>query len=281
MSPTPRIASTIISGQPTSDGAGVKLRRYIAGPQLPILDPFLLFDCFSSDNPNDYIAGFPEHPHRGFETVTYLVAGKMRHRDSTGREGVIEPGDIQWMRAGRGIIHSEMPEQTDGLLMGFQLWLNLPASAKMSAPGYQEYSADTIPVEVLTGGGELRVLCGKRPCGLQGPVTNADTQPLFFDISLRAGGEFTQPIPSSHSAFIYIIEGQLSIDETQHCVHSQQLAVLNAGENLTLNALEDCRLLLVAAKRLEEPVERAGPFVMNTRQELQQAFDDYRTGRFV
>lgn len=269
---------------PTSDGAGVSLTRLIGTPELDMLDPFLLLDSIESDDPDDYIAGFPAHPHRGFETVTYILAGKMRHKDSTGREGVIEAGGVQWMTAGSGIIHSEMPEQEDGLLYGFQLWVNLPAKLKMSAPEYREFAAEHIAVETRDGGVTIRVVTGETSLGTRGPVDNVVTEPLFVDVELPAGSRFTEPVPESHGAFLHIIEGNVAVqgsnDDTQ--VDEGALAVLEGGDRLTLVAgAEGARLLLVAGRRLEEPVARYGPFVMNTQAELMQAAQDYQSGRFV
>jgi hypothetical protein len=205
-----RTVEKIIHGQATSDGAGVQLVRMIGQPQLMELDPFLLLDAFRSDNPDDYIAGFPAHPHRGFETVTYLLNGRMKHRDNAGNEGVIEPGGIQWMTAGRGIVHSEMPEQQDGMLAGFQLWINLPASHKMTAPAYQEHSAGEIPLE-RRDGTEIRVISGTTSGGTSGPVSQPLTEPLYLDVLLAPGAVFEEPLSAQHSAFIQVIDGVISM----------------------------------------------------------------------
>ena len=202
-----RKVSRIIRGMPATDGAGVELTRVIGQPALPMLDPFLLLDAFRSDKPEDYLAGFPPHPHRGFETVTYLLAGRMRHRDNAGHEGVIAPGGIQWMTAGRGIVHSEMPEQEDGLLEGFQLWVNLPAAHKMDHPGYQEFPAEQIPVESREGGIEVRVIAGVTSQGTRGPVVQPLTEPLYLDVRVPAGGQFTERLPAAYTAFVYVIQG--------------------------------------------------------------------------
>ncbi|HEY5623820.1 MAG TPA: pirin family protein [Gammaproteobacteria bacterium] len=279
-----RSATKILAGMPTSDGAGVNLTRLIGMPDLDMLDPFLLLDSIESDDPNDYIAGFPPHPHRGFETVTYILAGKMRHKDSTGREGVIEAGGVQWMTAGRGIIHSEMPEQEDGLLYGFQLWVNLPADLKMTAPSYREFSAEEIPAEERESGVTVRVVTGTTSEGTTGPVENVVTDPLFVDIELPAGADFEEPIPESHGAFVHVIEGEVSVQGTAGDaeVGAGALAVLENGERVSLTAgANGARLLLVAGRRLDEPVARYGPFVMNTQAELMQAAADYQSGRFV
>lgn len=272
-----------VRGVAASDGAGVKLTRIIGSPQLNSLDPFLLLDAFGSDEPQDYIAGFPPHPHRGFETVTYLLAGRMRHRDNAGHEGVIEPGGVQWMTAGRGIVHSEMPEQEDGLLAGFQLWVNLPAAEKMREPRYQELSADRIPLEVRGEGSRLRVIAGRTSRGTQGSVGEVSTQPLYLDVSLAEGAVFEEDLPSTHNAFVYVIEGQVSVqaDEKASRVLAGELAALTEKGDVRLVADgADARFLLVAGRRLGEPVARGGPFVMNTPEEIAQAFRDYREGRF-
>ncbi len=261
----------ILKGVETSDGAGVSLIRYIGGPQRDMLDPFLLLDFFSSSDPDDYIAGFPEHPHRGFETVTYMLAGRMRHRDHMGNEGVIGPGDVQWMTAGRGVLHSEMPEQQDGLLQGFQLWVNLPARDKMIAPAWHEFNARQIPHEAIPGG-DIAVIAGRTDAGTTGPVAGIATAPLYLDV--RLNGRFEQHVPEGHNAFIHVIEGRVNDVPAGH------LGVFGPGDRVALEG-DDARFLLVAAQRLDEPVSRAGPFVMNTREELLQAFDDYRAGRFA
>lgn len=278
-----RSTKRVITGQPASDGAGVQLLRVIGQPALEDFDPFLLLDAFRSDDPDDYIAGFPAHPHRGFETVTYLLSGRMRHRDNAGNEGVIEPGGIQWMTAGRGIVHSEMPEQQDGLLEGFQLWINLPGAHKMTAPGYQEYDQSRIPVESRPGSA-LRVICGETSQGTRGPVSQPLTDPLYLDVSLDAGTDFTEPVTRGHNAFVYVISGRLALggggtDDIE--VGRDQLALLGDGDEVALKALgPDSRFLLVAGRPIGEPVARGGPFVMNTRAELMQAFADYQSGKF-
>jgi len=271
----------IVSGQATSDGAGVELVRMIGQPQLMDLDPFLLLDAFRSDDPDDYIAGFPPHPHRGFETVTYLLNGRMRHRDNAGNEGVIEPGGIQWMTAGRGIVHSEMPEQQDGLLEGFQLWINLPAAHKMTPPAYQEHAAAGIPVESRDGA-EIRVISGTTSQGTTGPVTQPLTEPLYLDVSLAPDSEFDESLATAHNAFIYIIGGEISLEASDASpvnLGHDELAVLTRGDRVVMQAgAEGGRFLLIAGKPLNEPIARAGPFVMNTESELRQAFSDYQRG---
>ncbi len=266
-------------GIPVTDGAGVKLTRIIASPELDMVDPLLLLDRFETENPDDYIGGFPPHPHRGFETVTYMLEGSMRHKDNTGNEGVVEPGGIQWMTAGKGIMHSEMPEQDEGLMRGFQLWINLPASHKMSEPGYQEFSGDHIAREDTERGGIIRVITGTTDKGTAGPVINKLTDPLYLDITLTPGESFSQSVPQSHNAVIYMIEGEVAIDDTNLC--HEQLGVFGDGAAVQItSASEGARFLLMAGKRLEEPVARGGPFVMNTRAEVLEAFADLRAGRF-
>ena len=266
-------------GIPATDGAGVKLTRIIASPELDMVDPFLLLDRFESENPNDYIAGFPRHPHRGFETVTYMLAGRMRHKDNAGNEGVVEPGGIQWMTAGKGIMHSEMPEQDNGLMKGFQLWINLPATHKMSEPSYQEFNADAIPLEVTEKDGLIRVITGTTDNGTTGPVINKLTDPLYLDVTLKAEETFSQSVRESHNAVIYMIEGAVKIDDTS--LGSEILGVFGPGSRVNIKATsEGARFLLIAGKRLEEPVARGGPFVMNTRAEILDAFADLRAGKF-
>jgi hypothetical protein len=277
-----RRVESIISGQATSDGAGVELVRMIGQPRLPDLDPFLLLDAFRSDDPNDYISGFPAHPHRGFETVTYLLNGRMRHRDNNGNEGVIEPGGIQWMTAGSGIVHSEMPEQQDGMLAGYQLWINLPAAHKMTQPAYQEHDATQIPVETRAGA-SIRIITGTTSQGTAGPVTQPLTEPLYFDVTLQPGARFEETLPDRHSAFIQVVEGEIAIiaDDRSSTLRHDQLAVLGGGERVVVQAgAEAGRFLLIAGKPLNEPIVRAGPFVMNTEAELRQAFSDYQSGKF-
>ena len=267
-------------GQQTTDGDGVKLTRIIGTPQLNMLDPFLLLDAFESDQPQDYIGGFPSHPHRGFETVTYLLAGQMRHKDSAGNEGVIKPGGVQWMTAGRGIVHSEMPEQIDGLLMGFQLWVNLPRSAKMSEPAYQEFSADKVALEQWHTGTRIRVIAGRTDRGTEGPVKNDYVVPTYLDVQLKAGDGFEQILPSSHNAFLYQIDGDIAVGGQEKKIGNRTLAVLSDGEHVSVNANADSRFLLVAGQPLNEPIARGGPFVMNTRAEVLQAFEDFQNNQF-
>lgn len=279
-----RAVSRIVAGIPATDGAGVELTRVIGSPTLDRLDPFLLLDVFRSDDPDDYIAGFPPHPHRGFETVTYLLNGRMRHRDNAGHEDVIGPGGVQWMTAGRGIVHSEMPEQEDGLLAGFQLWVNLPASHKMSEPAYQEFDADHIPLERRDDGSELRVIAGTTSQGTEGPVRQPLTEPLYLDVTVPAGGRFSEAIPAGHHAFLFLFEGSAllaDVNGKRLDLTPDNLAVLTRGEQVQVRAGDGgARFLLVAGRPLNEPVARGGPFVMNTRAEVQQAFQDYASGTF-
>ena len=282
--PLPRRVSRVIRGMPATDGAGVELTRVIGQPALPMLDPFLLLDAFRSDKPENYLAGFPPHPHRGFETVTYLLDGRMRHKDNAGHEGVIEPGGIQWMTAGKGIVHSEMPEQENGLLEGFQLWVNLPAAHKMDPPGYQEYTVSHIPLETRDGGVAVRVITGSTSRGTRGPVVQPLTDPLYLDVKLPAGGEFVESTSPGHTTFVYVINGPVvATDMEGNSVQLERddLGILAHGDVITLQAADtDARFLVVAGKPLNEPVARRGPFVMNTRDEIQQAYQDYEQGRF-
>ena len=278
--PTERKVIRVITGVPATDGAGVKLTRVIGSPELNRLDPFLLLDRFASDEPNDYIAGFPPHPHRGFETVTYLLHGRMRHKDSAGHEGIIEAGGVQWMTAGRGVIHSEMPEQEDGLLAGFQLWINLPAANKMDPAAYQEYRRDQIPVDRREGGVKVRVVAGTTSEGTRGPVVQPLTDPLYLDVSIPSGGAFAETLPEDHNAFVFVIEGHNLIDG--HTLKRQQFAILAHGQAVTVTAGDEgTRILLVAGRPLNEPIARGGPFVMNTQDEIRQAFADYNNGTLV
>ncbi|MCW8826526.1 MAG: pirin family protein [Gammaproteobacteria bacterium] len=272
----------VIEGHETSDGAGVSLTRYIASPELDMFDPFLLLDAFRSDDPDDYIAGFPPHPHRGFETVTYLLEGNMRHKDSTGHEGLIRSGGVQWMTAGSGIEHSEMPEQEKGLLYGFQLWVNLPAAQKMTAPRYQEFEPEEIPVEKRADGSEVKVIAGTTIAGTSGAVTDIAAAPLYLDITIAGDSHFHEVIPQGHSAFIYVIKGPLYIhgEHKTTVVPTDAMALLDSGERLEVSSDEIGRFLLISGRPFNEPVARYGPFVMNTEEEIQQAFIDYRAGHF-
>ena len=268
-------------GMPASDGDGVKMTRIIGTPQLNMLDPFLLLDAFGSDRPLDYIGGFPDHPHRGFETVTYMLAGRMRHKDSIGNEGVIEAHGVQWMTAGKGIVHSEMPEQDSGLLAGFQLWVNLPSKDKMCEPKYQEFVAQDVTLEQRDDGTQLRIVAGVTDEGSIGPVLRHDIEPTFMDITLAPGSEFKQQIKAGDTAFIYVIEGHVLVGHQESLLPAKRLGVLDDGDHVSLTAAPNgARLLLVAATPINESVARGGPFVMNTRDEILQAYDDFRNNRF-
>ena len=269
------------AGMPAQDGDGVSLRRIIGTPELDMVDPFLLFDFFGSDEPQHYIGGFPDHPHRGFETVTYMLAGRSRHKDSAGHEGVIEAGDVQWMTAGSGIIHSEMPEQEEGRLAGFQLWVNLPAAQKMIDPAYQEVKGEAIPVERFDGG-SAKVIAGKATGGTVGPVINEWTDPIYFDMTLDDGGHYVQEIADSHNAFIYVLDGALELGGGADTLAAGELGVLTERGAVDLTGRGAAtRFILVAGRRIGEPVARGGPFVMTTKEEVLQAFEDFRGNRFA
>ena len=282
----PRAVERVIAGQPTSDGAGVKLTRVLTQPLQRRLDPFLMLDAFGTDNPQDYIGGFPDHPHRGFETVTYMIAGRMRHRDSAGHEGLLSNGGVQWMTAGRGVIHSELPEQEDGRMEGFQLWLNLAAKDKMRAPWYRDIQSAEIPEFTTAEGVKVRAIAG-RSHGVDGAMQREVTDPLYLDLELPAGASFAQALPASHNAFVYVYRGALTIGETE--VPVQRMAILaNRGQTgggeadgVVLKASEAKRALLIAGKPLGEPIAQYGPFVMNTNDEIFQAVKDYQSGRFA
>jgi redox-sensitive bicupin YhaK (pirin superfamily) len=265
---------------PTQDGAGVSLTRAIGSRALDHLDPFLLLDEIHSDEPNAYIRGFPDHPHRGFETITIMLEGRMRHRDSRGGHGLITGGGIQWMTAGRGIVHSEMPEQERGMLWGFQLWLNLPRAEKMCPQQYQDLAPERIAEERLAGGGLLRAIAGD-VLGVEGPVEPRGTEPVLFTAVLRDEAPLVVDLPRDHNAFVYVQDGEVEIGPERRTTRVPQdhLAVLGAGNQLTIRARRDHAGILVAAARpLREPIARRGPFVMSTDEELRQAFEDYRNG---
>jgi len=270
-----------LRGQPTSDGAGVRMTRVIGTPALDHFDPFLLLDEFRSDDPGDYIAGFPDHPHRGFETVTYMLAGRMKHGDNQGNTGLLGPGSVQWMTAGRGIVHSEMPQQEDGLMWGFQLWVNLPASDKMTAPRYQDIQGHEIPEIDVTAGVKARIIAGEL-AGVGGGVSGIATEPVYYDLHFEPGASLNVPVPEEHNAFVYVYDGKVRVgaEDTQAVVERGELALLSHGESIELVApSEPSRLILVAGRPLNEPIARYGPFVMNTKEELRQAFIDYQSGR--
>jgi len=273
-----REVTRLVQARELREGAGVVVRRTIGGPEVDHVDPFLLLDEFRSDRAADYLAGFPDHPHRGFETVTYMLAGAMEHRDHRGNVGRLGPGSVQWMTAGRGIVHSEMPRQVQGLMWGFQLWVNLPARLKMTAPRYQDIAPERIP-EVERDGVRVRVIAGTCD-GATGPVAGIATEPLYLDLQLPAGAAFTQGIPARHNAFCYVYEGSVRVGGLARDVPAGHLALLGPGQAVRLAAgATPGRALLVAGLPLEEPIARYGPFVMNTRQEIQQALDDFREGR--
>lgn len=278
-----RSVKNLVPAIAASDGAGVKLNRTIGGPAVDNLDPFLLLDEFGSEEGADYIGGFPDHPHRGFETVTYMLNGLMRHDDSTGAGGTLGPGSVQWMTAGRGIVHSEMPQQEEGLMRGFQLWVNLPAADKMCAPRYQNIEPGDIPEVQGEGGVRIRVIAGEVD-GIEGAVSGIAVAPIYLDILLPEDTAHTQPVPGGHAALCYVFEGEVSIiaaDGTAVDVPHHTLAILSDGDGVTMRAgTEGGQALLIAGKPLNEPVVRYGPFVMNSREEISQAIDDYRAGRF-
>ena len=271
-----------LRGQAASDGAGVRLTRVIGSPQLPDLDPFLLLDEFGTDRPEDYLAGFPEHPHRGFETVTYMLDGRMRHKDNHGNEGVLVPGSVQWMTAGRGLVHSEMPEQLEGRMRGFQLWVNLPARDKLCEPRYQEFAPERIAQLQPAPGVAVKVIAG-RVGEAVGPISQPATDPVYLDIGLIADATWEYTLPEGHNAFAYVFEGQAKVGEGEdaRALSAQELGVLAGGGRFKVRAgVSGARLILVAGRPLREPVARHGPFVMNTRQEVMQAFVDFQEGRF-
>lgn len=274
----------LIPARRASDGAGVRIQRSLGSSKATRVDPFLMLDEFGSDSADDYIGGFPPHPHRGFETVTYMLAGRMRHEDHLGNRGDLGPGDVQWMTAGRGIVHSEMPQQQEGLMRGFQLWINLPAKDKMQAARYRDISHAEIPELKLANGATLKAIAGRVALEGQvaeGPAVADSTQPLYLDLRLPAGSSLQVPIPSSHNAFVYVYEGQAEIGDQQ--VASQHAAVLSDGDSVAiLNSGETpLRALLLAGKPLNEPVAQYGPFVMNTAEEIEQTLQDYRDGKLT
>jgi quercetin 2,3-dioxygenase len=279
MSNETRSIAKVVRGVPTSDGAGVSLMRSLGTQGMPILDPFLMLDEFRSDRADDYIAGFPSHPHRGFETVTYMLAGAMEHKDNQGNTGRLGPGSVQWMTAARGIIHSEMPKQRDGLMWGFQLWVNLPARDKMGAPRYQDIAAEEIPV-VEIGDGRVKVIAGTFE-GRTGPVGGVATAPVMLDVALPAGASLDVPIPATHQGFVYVFEGAGRFGDLDREVERGHLLALGGNaEHVRFSAgAAGVRALLVAGRPIGEPVARYGPFVMNTAEEIEQAFRDYRAGR--
>ncbi|MBI5330910.1 MAG: pirin family protein [Betaproteobacteria bacterium] len=275
---TPRPIRQLVPALEISEGAGVTVHRSIGTPALKNLDPFLMLDHFGSDNPDEYIAGFPEHPHRGFITFTYMLDGHMEHRDSLGNRGDLKAGGAQWMKAARGVLHSEMPQQSEGRMRGFQLWINLPAAEKMSDPAYQEFAAAAIP-EVVEAHTRVRVLAGSY-AGREGVIDDPATSVLYLDVTLAAGARFRQAVPAAHQGFVYVFEGDAALAGQPAPRHA--LAVLGAGEGVEIEAgREGARFILVAGRPLGEPIVQHGPFVMNTRAEIEQAIADYRAGRLT
>jgi len=277
-----RTVERLVRGQPTSDGDGVKLTRVLTQPLQKRLDPFLMLDAFGSDAASDYIGGFPSHPHRGFETVTIMLEGRMRHKDSVGNVGLLEPGSVQWMTAGRGIIHSEMPEQEEGRMAGFQLWVNLAAKDKMTAPAYRDVPPANVPALTLPDGVQVRVIAGSA-LGVEGAVTRPTTEPLVLDITLPAGTAFDAALPAGHNAFVYVYGGG-AVDvggDAPMRVESERMAILAndaQADGVRLTAVTAARVLLVAGAPLNEPIAQYGPFVMNTTAEIHQAVADFQRG---
>jgi quercetin 2,3-dioxygenase len=275
-----RTVERLLAGQRASDGAGVRLNRLLAQPLQRRLDPFLMLDAFLSDDPDDYVAGFPEHPHRGFETVTYMIAGRMRHRDSAGNEGLLQNGGVQWMSAGRGVVHSEMPEQVSGRMEGFQLWLNLPADRKMDPPAYRDIADAEIPRVRLPDGTTAKVIAGCSH-GVTGAVQRDRTEPLYLDVHLPAGGRFAQRLAPGHNAFVYPYRGQVTISGAD--VPEARLAILASppgADGVAIAAREPARVLLIAGRPLGEPIVQYGPFVMNSHEQIAEAVRDFQAGRF-
>ena len=276
-----RSLQRVIPSIPTSDGAGVKLRRSLGSSQALRHDPFLMLDEFYSDDPNDYLAGFPSHPHRGFETVTYMLDGHMQHRDSGGNTGDLGPGDVQWMSAARGIVHSEMPQQSEGRMRGFQLWLNLPAKEKMKPAAYRDISAGEIPVVELENKAKVKVIAGKFQ-NTQGPIRGLSTDPYFYDVILPPKASLEVPLPAGHNAFLYQYEGSSFIGDKKEALSNRTAALLTDGDAVRIEAGEEgARVLALAGKPIREPVVQYGPFVMNTREEIEQAVRDYQSGELA
>ena len=269
----------IIEPTPATDGAGVKLKRSI-GVEPNYFDPFLMLDEFGSENKDDYIAGFPAHPHRGIETVTYMLAGEFEHKDSTGGKGRMTAGDVQWMKTGSGIIHSEMPAMREGKLHGFQLWINMPAKKKMSKPEYHYIDADQMSVHI-DNEKKVKVIAGKFEKA-EGPIKKHNVDPIYFDIELQQGKNFSSRIPLNHNSFIYLIKGEIKVGDKPHeKVKDSKLILLTQGDNLQVTALSNAKFLLISGKPIGEKIARGGPFVMNTKQEILQAVEDYHSGTFV
>jgi redox-sensitive bicupin YhaK (pirin superfamily) len=277
-----RRVERLVQGQDTQDGAGVRLTRVLTHDLQQRLDPFLMLDAFGSDNPGEYIGGFPNHPHRGFETVTYMIAGRMRHKDSGGNEGLLENGGVQWMTAGRGLVHSEMPEQEEGVMEGFQLWLNLPAKNKLCDPWYKDFENAAIPEVVNKENVLIRIIAGQTH-GSTGAMQREHTEPLYLDLhfSEKHNATVKQPLPRTHNAFLYVYRGEVKViaDNEEFTVPSKRMAILqNEGDGLILQGSANSKAILIAGNPLHEPIAQYGPFVMNTREELVQAVDDFRAG---
>lgn len=277
----PRQVEQLYAGIDTQDGAGVKLTRVLTQQLQQRLDPYLMLDNFKSDDPEDYIAGFPSHPHRGFETITYMITGRMRHKDSAGNEGLLENGGVQWMTAASGVIHSEIPEQEEGEMEGFQLWLNLPAKDKMNEPWYQDFQNADLPKFVTENGTEVTVIAGESN-GIKGAVTREVTEPTYLDIHLPAGASFSHNIPANHNAFVLVYRGSASIEGKQ--IPVKNMAILKNDPNadgVTLEAgSEETKVILITGRPLNEPIVQYGPFVMNSQQQIIQAVNDFQQGRF-
>jgi quercetin 2,3-dioxygenase len=287
---TSRTVERIVLGQATSDGDGVKLTRVLTQDLQRRLDPFLMLDAFRNDNPDDYMGGFPNHPHRGFETVTYMLHGRMRHHDSAGNSGLLQGGGAQWMTAGRGLVHSEMPEQEDGLMEGFQLWVNLPAKNKMMAPIYRDLVPEQIPQWALSGGVTIRMIAGCLHAtreghrnAYKGAVDRPDTDPIFADLHFQNAGEIVLELPEDHNAFVYTYRGEVSVGEGTEArpIADNQMGILTnrpGANSLRISSNNAARCIVVAGRPLKEPIAQHGPFVMNTREELMKAFNDYQSG---
>lgn len=274
-----RRVERLVAGQPTSDGAGVKLTRVLTQDLQRRLDPFLMLDAFGSDNPDDYIAGFPDHPHRGFETITYMIAGRMLHRDSAGNEGLLENGGVQWMTAGKGVIHSEIPQQEAGVMEGFQLWLNLPGRDKMNTPWYRDFKNAELPQFTTPEGVSVTVIAGESH-GVGGAVTRETTAPVYLDLHMAAGARFEQALPATHNAFVYVYRGEVKVGGQRVPAGRMALLANEAGaDGVVIEASGDAKALLIAGRPLNEPIAQYGPFVMNTKDEIYQALNDFRDGR--
>lgn len=274
-----RQVEQLIKGMPTSDGAGVNLTRVLTHNLQKRLDPYLMLDHFSSDDPNDYIAGFPDHPHRGFETITFMIQGRMLHHDSAGHRGLLEDGGVQWMTAAHGVIHSEIPQQENGVMEGFQLWLNLPAKDKLNKPWYKDFAKADLPHARLDNGVDVTVIAGHSH-GVDGAVTREVTEPTYLDVKMPAGTRFEQQLPDTHNAFIFVFRGSVSINGKKVALDTMAILANDAGsDGVVIDADEDARFLLIAGKPLNEPIVQYGPFVMNTEQQIIDAMNDYRAGR--